>query len=182
MPRRACRTIHQIKSKATTISEMILATDGYCDCDCETILATDCAEMGGKLSAQRLSHDAAAAAAAPSSSSLAAAASLEKAACIEFTIPRAASLASGSRSLSSSAATCSIADIPNSFIVATSILDAHCDMATAALALTLRLAWWTYALSFLRSGRGGIDAAIARIAFSASSATNRLSCDAFSSS
>ena len=56
---------------------------------------------------------------------------------------------------------------------------AQWEMATAALALTLRLAWWTYALSFFSSGSGGIDVAIARIAFSASSHTNRLSWDAF---
>lgn len=59
---------------------------------------------------------------------------------------------------------------------------AQWEMATAALALTLRLAWWTYALSFFSSGSGGIDAAIARVAFSASSHTNRLSWDAFSRS
>uniref|UniRef100_A0A0A8XS08 Uncharacterized protein n=1 Tax=Arundo donax TaxID=35708 RepID=A0A0A8XS08_ARUDO len=134
--------------------------------------------MGGRLSEQRLSQDAATV--GPSSSF--AAASLAKAACIEPTTFRAVSRASGSRSFSRSAATFRSADIPNSFIASMSILEVQWEMATAALALTLRLAWWTYALSFLSRGRGGIDAAIARIAFSASSHTNRLSWDAFSRS
>lgn len=62
------------------------------------------------------------------------------------------------------------------------ILETQLERETAALALTLRLEWPTYAFSFWTKGRGVMEPTIEPSALSASSHTKRLSWDAFSSS
>lgn len=56
------------------------------------------------------------------------------------------------------------------------------EIETAAFALTRRFMWPTYELSLWRRERGAMDFVIAKSALSASSHTNFLSCEAFSSS
>lgn len=55
------------------------------------------------------------------------------------------------------------------------ILLTHIEIATAALARTLRLEWVTKECNFFSKGTGEMEVAIASSAFSASSHTNRLS-------